>query len=128
MENARNATHAPLRAARVFEEFAKTLWQLRAPLAVLFVLFLLLSAVMYYVGGPVDPGSRAPSSFGRTPYFCTITALTIGYGDVVPTTTLGRIDSVLLGMQGVLATSMVTAAFVHAVQETARRGRMQDEA
>ena len=52
----------------------------------------------------------------------------IGYGDVVPTTTLGRIDSVLLGMQGVLVTSMVTAAFVHAVQETARRAGRHGEA
>ena len=112
----------------MFEEFARTLWQLRAPLAVLLVLFLLLSTVIYYVGGLVESASRAPSSFGQTLYFCMVTALTIGYGDVVPTTTLGRIDSVLLGMQGVLVTSMVTAAFVHAVQETARRAGRQCEA
>ncbi|MEM5383364.1 potassium channel family protein [Paraburkholderia phymatum] len=128
MENAKNSRHAPLKAGHVFEEFARTLWHLRAPLAVLFVLFLLLSVVMYYVGGLVESASRTPSSFGQTLYFCTISALTIGYGDVVPTTTLGRIDSVLLGMQGVLATSMVTAAFVHAVQEAARRGGIQGEA
>ncbi|NPT55793.1 potassium channel family protein [Paraburkholderia elongata] len=127
-ENARNSSQAPLKAGHVFEEFARTLWQLRAPLAVLLVLFLLLSTVMYYVGGLVESASRAPSSFGQTLYFCMVTALTIGYGDVVPTTTLGRIDSVLLGMQGVLVTSMVTAAFVHAVQETARRAGRQGEA
>ncbi|MGU7782234.1 hypothetical protein [Burkholderia sp. PU8-34] len=49
-------------------------------------------------------------------------------GDVAPTTTPGRIDSVLLGMQGVLATGMVTSAFGHAVQEAARRGGMKGEA
>lgn len=126
-EKARHPTHAPLRASHVFEEFAKTLWYLRAPLAALFVLFLLLSAAMYCAGGPIDTGSRTPSAFGDTLYFCTITALTIGYGDVVPTTLLGRIDSVLIGVQGVLVTSMVTAAFVRAIQEAARRAHMEEE-
>ncbi|MEX3980893.1 potassium channel family protein [Paraburkholderia sp. EG287A] len=126
-ERVRHSTHAPLKASHVFEEFARTLWYLRAPLAALFVLFLLLSAAMYYAGGPIDTGSRTPSAFGDTLYFCTITALTIGYGDVVPTTLLGRIDSVLIGVQGVLVTSMVTAAFVRAVQEAARRAHAEDE-
>ncbi|CAM2168319.1 Two pore domain potassium channel family protein [Paraburkholderia sacchari] len=127
LEKARPSTHGPLRAGHVVEEFARTLWYLRAPLAALFVLFLLLSAAMYYVGGPIDTRARAPSAFGDTLYFCTITALTIGYGDVVPTTLLGRIDSVLIGVQGVLAMSMVTAAFVRAVQEAARRAHIEDE-
>lgn len=122
MENAKNSTDGSLKAGVVFEGFARTLWQLRAPLAVLFVLFVLLAVVMYCAGGPVEAGTRTPSSFWQTLYFCTITALTIGYGDVVATTTLGHIDSLLLGVQGVLTTSMVTAAFVHAVQEAARRG------
>jgi voltage-gated potassium channel len=92
------------------------------------VLFLLLSTIMNYVGGVVESASRMPSSFGRTLYFCTITPLTTGYGNVVPTTILGKIDSVFLGAQGVLVTSMVTAAFVHAVQQTARRtGRGEGE-
>ncbi|SOE87777.1 Ion channel [Burkholderia sp. YR290] len=124
----RRSAPAPLKAGHVFEEFARTLWYLRAPLAALLVLFLLLSAVMYYAGGPIEAGSRTPSSFGNALYFCIITALTIGYGDVVPTTIVGRIDSVLIGVQGVLVTSMVTAAFVHAVQEAARHARTQDDA
>jgi voltage-gated potassium channel len=124
----RRPAPAPLKAGHVFEEFARTLWYLRAPLAALFVLFLLLSAVMYYAGGPIETGSKTPSSFGNALYFCIITALTIGYGDVVPTTIVGRIDSVLIGVQGVLVTSMVTAAFVHAVQEAARRAGTQADA
>ena len=124
-EKRRHSTHAPLKAGHVFEEFARTLWYLRAPLAALLVLFLLLSTVMYYAGGPIETQSRTPSSFGETLYFCTITALTIGYGDAVSTTVLGRIDSILIGVQGVLVTSMVTAAFVRAVQEAARRAGTQ---
>jgi voltage-gated potassium channel len=70
---------------------------LRAQLAALFVLFLLLSAVVYYAGGPIETGSETPSSFWKVFCFCIITALTIGYGDVVPTTIVRQIDSMLIG-------------------------------
>jgi voltage-gated potassium channel len=119
---------APMKAGHMFEEFSRTLWYLRAPLAALFVLFLPLLAVMYYADGPIESGSETPSSFWKILYFCIITALTIGYGEVVPTTIVGRIDSMLIGVQGVLLTGMVTAAFVHAVQEAARRAGPQDDA
>ena len=50
-------------------------------------------------------------------YFALITGLTIGYGDIVPTTTSGRILSVLLGVLGMLFTGLVIAVAVHAVRE-----------
>jgi len=46
-----------------------------------------------------------------------ITGLTIGYGDIVATTTFGRIMSVLLGFVGILFTGLVIAVAVHAVRE-----------
>jgi len=58
-------------------------------------------------------------------YFCAITALTIGYGDVVPTTALGRIDAVLLGLIGLVFTGLIVAAFVRGVQEASRQAREQ---
>ncbi len=50
-------------------------------------------------------------------YFALITGLSIGYGDVVATTTFGRIISVLLGFLGILFTGLVIAVAVHAVGE-----------
>ncbi len=50
-------------------------------------------------------------------YFALVTGLTIGYGDIVPMTTLGRIVSVVLGFIGVLYTGLVVALAVHAVVE-----------
>jgi voltage-gated potassium channel len=44
---------------------------------------------------------------------------------VVPTTTLGRIDAILLGVVGLLVTGVVTAAAVRGVQEAARRAGIQ---
>jgi|SRR5579864_3592458 len=126
MENSRKAADAPLKARDVFAEFARTLWYLRVFIASLLVIFLVLSAAMYYAGGPVEAATRTPSSPEQTLYFCTITALTIGYGDVVPTTALGRIDAVLLGVVGLLMTGIVTAASVRGVQEAARRANIGD--
>lgn len=50
-------------------------------------------------------------------YFTLVTALTIGFGDIVPITTVGRIVSLALGFIGVLFTGLVVAVSVRAVRE-----------
>jgi voltage-gated potassium channel len=72
------------------EEIGRTVCYLRAILAGLLVLFTFLAHGMYYWGTPVETANRTPSPMAETLYFCAITALTIGYGDVVPTSTFGR--------------------------------------
>jgi voltage-gated potassium channel len=102
-------------------ETARIFWHLRGILAILLVLFLALSIAMYWGGGAIDTVTKAHASIGETLYFCAVTALTIGYGDVVPTTTLGRIVAVLLGLLGVLMTGVVTASAVFGIQAAALR-------
>jgi voltage-gated potassium channel len=113
-----------LKARDVLEEFSKTLWYLRAIMFGLLLLFAALTAAMYYFGGPVETSDRSASPIGETIYYCAITALTIGYGDVVPTTMFGRLDALLLGLVGLLLTGLIIAAAVRAVQEAARISRM----
>lgn len=120
MDNAaKGAARTRIQPRRAVAEFGRVLWYLRAILAMLLILFLILSVAMYYVGGAVDAATRTPSSLGHTFYFCAVTALTIGYGDVVPTTTLGLIIAVLLGLLGVLITGVVTGSAVYAIQQAA---------
>ena len=126
MANATSDTVVRLRAREILLESGRTLWYLRGILAGLMVLFALLTIAMYYMGDPVETAKRTPSSIGETLYFCAITALTIGYGDVVPTSTLGRIDAVLLGIIGMVFTGLIVAAAVRGVQEAARRASLQD--
>lgn len=126
MGNATSDTVVRLRARDILLESGRTLWYLRAILAGLLVLFVLLTIAMYYIGDPVETMKRTPSPIGETLYFCAITALTIGYGDVVPTSTLGRIDAVLLGLIGMVFTGLIVAAAVRGVQEAARRADLQD--
>jgi len=110
-----------LKAKDVLAEFWKTLWYLRAIMFGQLLLFILLTVAMHYFGGPVETSDRSASPPGETLYYCAITALTIGYGDVVPTTPFGRLDALLLGLVGLLMTGLVIAAAVRGVQEASRR-------
>lgn len=121
MRKTARAARTHLKARDVLEEFSKTMWYLQAIMLGLLLVFAVLTAAMYYFGGPVETSDRSASPIGETIYYCAITALTIGYGDVVPTTMFGRLDALLLGLVGLLLTGLVIAAAVRAVQEAARR-------
>lgn len=126
MEDAEAAVATRLGTREILREFGLTLWYMRTILAFMVVLFVLLTIGMHYFGGPVETVNRTPSTAGQTLYFCAITALTIGYGDIVPTTGFGRIDAVLLGLIGLLFIGLTTAAAVRGVQEAARRAGMHE--
>jgi voltage-gated potassium channel len=51
--------------------------------------------------------------------------MTIGYGNVVPTTPFGRIDAVRPGLVGVVFTGLIIAAAVRGGQEASHRAREQ---
>ncbi|RQR53875.1 two pore domain potassium channel family protein [Burkholderia sp. Bp9140] len=116
-----STTYARIQPRHAIGEFASVLSHLRGLLFILLTAYIVLSIVMYYVGGAVDTATRTPATPGQVAYFCAITALTIGYGDVIPTTDLGRFVAVLLGFHGVLITGLVTAAAVYGVQAAAHR-------
>jgi voltage-gated potassium channel len=117
MEKASRSAHAPAKARHVVAGLSRALWQLRVAIAFLFLLYLLLSVVMYNFGGPVDSASRSPCSFGEILYFCAMRAITVGDRNVMPTTTVGRIDLVSLGVLGILLVSTAAAGAVRGVHE-----------
>ncbi|WP_246024856.1 potassium channel family protein [Paraburkholderia dinghuensis] len=121
MNAAKDDAAIRLNAGDILREMGRTLWHLRAILIGLIVLFVLLTIGMCYFGGAVETANRTPSPWGETVYFCAITALTIGYGDIVPTSTFGRFDAVALGLVGLVMTGLTVAAAVRGVQEAAQR-------
>jgi len=56
--------------------------------------------------------------FSDALYFSFITGLTIGYGDISPATSMGRILAVLTGLVGILITGLVVAIAVYALRQT----------
>jgi hypothetical protein len=61
---------------------------------------------------------------GEALYFTLITGLTVGYGDIVPTTAFGRLLSVVIALIGVVYVGILVAigtrALAHAVEEQYR--------
>jgi voltage-gated potassium channel len=116
-ENDENGGPMP-RPVEVVMATARIFWHLRLLMLSMVAAFVLLFVVMYYLGGPLDEAAHAPASFGETTYFCYVTALTIGYGDVVPTTAVGRVCAVMLGLLGTLFSGVTTAVAVSAIRGT----------
>ena len=85
-----------------------------ALMGVLAVAVLLLGAVtvrMFELQGAVDQSESEFSSFGNALWWSLSTILTVGYGDIVPRTPLGRLAAGLVMLAGVLAISGFTASF-----------------
>jgi hypothetical protein len=55
-------------------------------------------------------------------YFAFVSGLTIGYGDLAPTTLLARSLSIVIGLSGVLATALMAAVAVEALAQARGKG------
>jgi voltage-gated potassium channel Kch len=76
------------------------LWHVRGVILVLAVALFSCAVIISRVEGV---------PFVDALYFTLITGLTIGYGDIVPTTTAGRVLSVLAGVIGVIFVGLIVA-------------------
>lgn len=54
-------------------------------------------------------------TLGKALYFTMITGMTVGYGDIVPTTGLGRTISVVIAMIGIVYVGIVVAIATRAL-------------
>ena len=95
-------------------EFLRIIWHFRSINLTLFALIVINSWAISYV-------EKLP--FGDALYFAFITGLTIGYGDIVVKTPVGRILAVLIGFIGVLFSGLVVAAALRAVGETLKKSK-----
>ena len=60
---------------------------------------------------------------GAALYFAFITGLTVGYGDIVPKTGLGRVLSIAIGLIGTLFVGLTVAVATRALRDTAEHIR-----
>jgi len=96
--------------------------ELTLSLSVAFLALIVAATLLHMVEGDVQPD--AFGSIPRAMWWSVVTLTTIGYGDVYPTTVLGRVAGGLVAMCaiGVIAmpTGILAAAFSEAFQQQAR--------
>lgn len=93
---------------RFVYHFFGVLWAARMVILGLFALIIIGAFVIAKIEG---------ISFGDSCYFSFVTGLTIGYGDIVPKTTIGRLVALLIGWVGIIFTGINVAAAVRAAKE-----------
>ena len=98
---------------RLFRDFVRNVVAatlvVREVLGCLIVLILLHGVLFSLVEG---------KDIGSSIYFALITGFTIGYGDITPVTTLGRIIAVLTGFWGTVFVGLVVAINTRALRVT----------
>ena len=86
---------------------------------VTFLVLLIASFLMYYIEGDEPYGSfdSVPASF----WWAVSTLTTVGYGDVYPTTALGKVISAIIALMGIglvaLPTGILGAGFVNKIDK-----------
>jgi voltage-gated potassium channel len=90
----------------------------------IFIFVFLSAAVLYMLEGDVQPSvfSSIPASI----WWAVISVTTIGYGDIVPVTTAGKVVSGLLAFVGValiaIPTSIIAGGFIEATASKKQNG------
>jgi len=91
-------------------EFIHAHWQL---LSELVGLLLFLGTVIVLAGALIARFDKISVADGI--YFACITALTVGYGDLVPKTGPSKIIAVILAILGLIVFGIIVAVSVHAL-------------
>lgn len=89
--------------------YAHYMWRIRVlPVSLLLLIF---------IGGVVVSEVEG-IKLGDGVYFAFITGLTVGYGDIAPHTTMGRIVSVIIALVGLVFTGLTVAVATRALHDT----------
>ena len=75
----------------------------------IYMSFLMLICVASVILAIVEPGI---DTFGDGLWYCFVAATTIGFGDICVVTRIGKITTVIVGIQGIMMTAMVPGVVV----------------
>ena len=94
--------------------FCSAIWRVKA---------VILALIALVVAGAVAITLFEKMPFADSLYFAFVTGLTIGYGDIVLNSPLGRLLALLIGFVGILFTGLMVAVLVYAVRESLEESR-----
>lgn len=101
-----------------FVEFLVKFWEYLAyvrGVVLMLILLMLASGFVFAIWEGEELGDAI--------YFAFVTGLTVGYGDISPTTGVGKILSVFTGLVGVIFMGVIVAVANRALADTAQFGR-----
>ncbi|MDD1703671.1 MAG: ion transporter [Methanoregula sp.] len=106
-------------AMRTFQRVLyKSREELLLSLTILLVVLVMASSIMYYAERDVQPDKFL--SIPHAMWWGIVTLATVGYGDVYPVTTMGKIVAAIVVVTGIaifaLPTAILSAAFIEEVQ------------
>ena len=102
---------------RFTRDFLRMCWHVRG------VFLALLTSLL---AGALTIAGVENMPLGEAVYFSFITGLTVGYGDIVPITAVGRIVCVALGFIGIIFSGLVVAIVVRATRESWQESQNSD--
>lgn len=105
----------------LFEAIRSRGTELVLALIIAFALMLASATLLYIVEGPVQP--EAFGSIPRALWWAVATLTTVGYGDVVPVTALGRTLAAVTALAGIGFIALPTGILVGAFSDALRRAR-----
>lgn len=94
-------------------------------LALLGITILVSGSLLYFAEGEAQPEKFG--SIPRSLWWAIVTLTTVGYGDVYPVTTLGRIFAGIIAITGVTLIALPTGLFAASFTEAMERQRRKDE-
>ena len=94
--------------------FFRAIWHVRSVVLGLIALVVVGAAAVTLV-------EKMP--FADALYFAFVTGLTIGYGDIVMHTPVGRLIALLIGLVGILFSGLMVAVLVYAVRESIEKSQ-----
>jgi voltage-gated potassium channel len=91
------------------------------------VMFIIASSLIYFAEHKIHPTHF--NSIPDSMYWALITLTTVGYGDVTPVTSLGKLISVISAMGGVVVVALLTGiiASSFSLQMERRKSEFEDE-
>ena len=98
--------------------FLFLLWNAKGHIIILIGVVIAGGFFLSFEGYKVTSCNNIAHSYLEAIYAAFITALTIGYGDIIPAGPIGRIVAVILGIVGMMFVGVVVGATIEALKRT----------
>jgi len=114
-----------MRPYAFLRKFIRILGEVSLVMLLLLMVFLALATGLYFAERTQN-FLNSPHNYQDSLYLSAVTALTIGYGDYVPHSTMGRCIALMLALTGVTLIGIVAGAAIKALELQFREHELRE--